>query len=51
MFVAGADGPDVLFEYDTNGGSVGGVEAILLVGSNAGITSLSSNGSGLFTFA
>lgn len=50
-FVAATGGPDVLFEYDTNGGSVGGVEAILLVGSNADITSLSSNGSGLFTFA
>ena len=50
QFTAGA-GPDILFQYDTNGAVAGGVEGIVLVGSNASISSVSSDGFGMFTFA
>ena len=50
-FTAAAGGLDLMFEYDTNGSAVaGGLEAIILVGSNASISTVSSNSAGLFTF-
>jgi hypothetical protein len=50
-FAVDGTGADELFVYDTNGTNVGGLEAIVLIGSNAGIASFSSDSSGIFTFA
>ena len=50
VFTAGA-GADLLFEYDTNGATAGGLEAVVLVGCNGGVASVTSDGSGAFTFA
>ena len=49
-FTAGA-GPDLAFQWDTNGAAAGGLEAVVLIGSNAAISSVSSDANGVFTFA
>ena len=50
-FAASASGLDELFVYDTNGVTAGGLESIVLLNSNAGIDSFSSDANGVFTFA
>lgn len=49
-WAASATGADLLFVYDTNGVTAGGLEAIVLTGANSGIATVSSSAAGLFTF-
>lgn len=49
-FTAVSTGSDLLFVYDTNGTTAGGLEAIVLAGANSGIASFSSDANGVFTF-
>lgn len=51
IFTAAAGGADHLFQYDLNGATADGVESIVLVGTNAAVTSISSDANGVFTFA